>query len=268
MDVRALIRSVVPAAVLRRRKVLLRALADRRSGTEFASRRTRESDARYEWARYFLPFIDYPGQERFARAKRKNQALLASYLDGVVVEPGEVFSVWKLAPEPTVGRGYELAAVVRRGVLGSEAGGSICLLSTVLYNVALSAGMEIVERHCHSLDYYNGRPYFELGRDAAIEYAYLDLRFRNTHAAPLVLHVEVNDERVEAWLSCARPREFTVSFEISEPEQLTPLPGDLGRYRVHTTRIVADLQGTRRDDLGWSTHRVPGNGRVPLPDNA
>jgi vancomycin resistance protein VanW len=180
-----------------------------------------------------------------------------------------VFSVWKLAPEPTARRGYELAAVVRGGVLGSEAGGSICLLSTVLYNVALLAALEILERHCHSLDYYNGRPYFELGRDAAIEYAYLDLRFRNPHDVPLVLHVDVSEERVEAWLAGPRPRDFAVNLEISEPEQLAPLPGDHGRYRVHTTRVVAGPSGAPREDLGWSTHRVPGDAprveSAPLP---
>ncbi len=256
MELRQFVRRVVPAPVLRRRKVVLRAVADWRGGHVFARRRMAVA-LDHEWSRYSLPFIDYPGQERFARAKRANQARLASFLDGVVIRPGEVFSVWKLAPEPTARGGYELAAVVRAGALGSEPGGSICLLSTVLYNVALLAGLEIVERHCHSLDYYRGRPYFELGRDAAIEWPYLDLRFRNQHAGPLSLRVDVNDERVEASLFGASVREFEVSFVISPPEQLAPLAGDGGRYRVHTTRVVARPGEIQRQDLGWSTHRVP-----------
>ena len=257
MGLRPLARKVVPAGLLRRRKRALRAFSDWRAGTRFASRQPPDGVLAHEWARYSLPFIDYPGQELFSEAKRANQRVLASFLDGVVIRPGEVFSVWRLAAEPTARRGYARAAVVRGGVLGSEPGGSICLLSTVLYNVALLAGLEIVERHCHSLDYYAGRPYFELGRDAAIEYPYLDLRVRNPHAVGLVLNVAVTGERVEAVLHGSSAREFCVSIEIAPPEELAPLPGDGGRYRVHTTRIFASPAAMTREDLGWSTHRVP-----------
>ena len=262
MNVRLLIRRVVPAPILLRRKMVVRRIADARGGVRFAARRN-AGPFEHEWARYSLPFIDYPGQERFAQAKRANQAVLASYLDGVVIEPGEVFSVWRLAPRPTERLGYETAAVVRAGVLGSETGGSICLLSTVLYNLALLGALDIVERHCHSLDYYNGRPYFELGRDAAIEFGYLDLRFRNPHAVPLVVHVDVTGECVKGRLVGPCPRDFEASFEIGAPEQLAPLAGDAGRYRVHTTRVVTSARGVERHDLGWSTHRVPAEAATP-----
>src|SRR5690348_16220248 len=85
--------------------------------------------------RYERPFIDYPGQEQLGAAKRQNQRLLAGELDGLVIRPGEVFSVWRTAKRPTAQRGYARAAALKDGVLTTDVGGAICLLSTVLYNV-------------------------------------------------------------------------------------------------------------------------------------
>ncbi len=58
--------------------------------------------------------------------------------------------------------------------------------------------MKIVERHCHSVDSYGDARYFELGRDAAVEYAYLDLRFRNDFPQPLLIRSRVEAESVVA----------------------------------------------------------------------
>jgi vancomycin resistance protein VanW len=223
----------------------------------FASRRSTPKAYPFEWSRYELPFIDYPGQEQLAVAKRANQSRLASFLDGVVIEPGEVFSVWNLAPAPNERHGYARAAALRDGVLTTEVGGAICLLSTVLYNAALLSGMEIVERHCHSVDSYGERRYFEIGRDAAIEYGYLDLRFLNPFQDTLQLRVEVTQAQVRAGIYGAVECPVRVSFDITEPESLLPRPGDRDRYRVRTVRTVHIDEGDFTDDLGWSVYRVP-----------
>jgi hypothetical protein len=62
---------------------------------------------------------------------------------------------------------------------------------------------------------------------------------------------------VEASLFGASVREFEVSFDIGAPERLAPLPGDAGRYCIQTTRVIARAGEVERQDLGWSTHRVP-----------
>ena len=257
MDTRALARRYVPRRLLLGRKLTLQRLADLRAGVRFAGKDRRSAGYEFEWSRYERPFIDYPGQEHLGRAKRLNQALLASYLDGVVVRPDEVFSVWKLAPSPSSRNGFSSAAALREGKLTSEPGGAICLLSTVLYNAGLLAAFDVVERHCHSVDSYGDGRYFELGRDAAIEYGYLDLRLRNPHAYPLAIHLDVSESRVVAWTTAPVPMAFGVEFRIGEVEELPALPGDRRRFRVHTTRIVRTPVSTREDDLGWSTYREP-----------
>ena len=129
--------------------------------------------------------------------------------------------------------------------------------------------MEIRERHCHSVDSYGVSRYFELGRDAAIEYGYLDLRFLNNHQNAFLLRIDITEDYVRAALFGVRPMEFDVSFEISTADTLVPLPGDAGRYRVRTTRIVGSSSGKRMDDLGWSIYRrPPAAASQPIAPNA
>src|SRR5690349_6667568 len=103
---RAFLRPYLPYEVRLRLRLTRRAIADRRAVRRFASARTDRDRFRCALASYSLPFIDYPGQAQLAAAKRANQALLAASLDGVVVYPGEVFSLWRLAGRPTRAKGY------------------------------------------------------------------------------------------------------------------------------------------------------------------
>ena len=165
-------------------------------------------------------------------------------------------------------------------------GGSTCLLSTVVYNAVLLGGMEVAERHAHSVDTYGDARYFELGRDATIEYGYRDLRFRNPFSYPVVLNVDVSDERVRVTVGADSPRDFTVELAVSEPVRESPAtryvfdfhlppgrevvvePGYEG-LRTRTARTITWTDGTRHgDDLGESHHhsapRVIARGRQRL----
>lgn len=67
-------------------------------------------------------------------------------------------------------------------------GGGLCQLSNALYDVALQAGCEIVERHAHSRRVPGSRA--EQGRDATVAWNYVDLRFKS--ALPLLLRVRLD----------------------------------------------------------------------------
>lgn len=207
----------------------------------------------YVLGSYRLPFVDYPGQDAAAAAKRENQRLLAAAVDGVVIRPAETWSLWRLAGRPASERGYAPAAAVRDGVLTLEVGGATCLLSTVVYNAALLAGLEIRERSQHSLDTYGDRRYFELGRDAAIEYGYLDLRFSNPHAIPVCVRVTADDTGVAAAVHAAGPRWFSTEIEVAP---VAPPPGEREQIVVHTMRRVVQGPNESVEDLGLSCYVV------------
>jgi vancomycin resistance protein VanW len=245
-------------------RVLQRRVEDRRRGVRFASRRGSRLAFPHAVSRYERRLIDYPGQEAVSRAKRLNQSILACYLSGIVIEPGETFSIWRLAPRPTARGGYGEAAALRGNELLMEVGGAICLLSTVLYNVALLGGMRIIERHCHSLDSYGDARYFELGRDAAIEYGYRDLRFRNPHEFPLLLCIEQRDDAIEAGLYAAEPAAFEAQIFVSEPD-LRELEGGEMAMRMRAFRSLHFANGeTASDRLPDTLHRLPRPVDTPL----
>lgn len=236
MRLRRLLRRFLPYWLRLRICLIRRSWRDQRRHTRFAVERAGLADFPVVVCRYERPFVDYPGQEAFVLAKRRNQSLLAGYLDGVVIRPGQTFSIWRLAPRPTTQRGYLPAAALKAGELTSETGGAICLLSTVLYNVALLGALEIVERHCHSVDTYADRRYFELARDAAIEYGYRDLRFRNPHDFPVLLDIAVTPDAVTACLRSPGPVAFSVTIDVDAPRRIP------ASWHISTSRGIESRQ--------------------------
>ena len=200
--------------------------------------------------------IIYPGQEHLAEGKRHNQRLMAHALDGVRVEPGEVLSLWRCAERPSARRGYLPGAAIVAGELTSEDGGATCQLSTVLYNAGLLAGLDVVERHAHSVDVYGEARYFEPGRDATIEYGVLDVRFRNRYPFPVLLEFTADDDRVAASFRAPVADLPAVGITVEQP------PAEDSTWSARTLRTI-NPRGTppdgepRREDLGWSVYRVP-----------
>lgn len=82
-------------------------------------------------------------------------------------------------------------------------------MSSTLYNVALLAGLPIVERSKHSLTV----SYVPLGRDATVYWGQHDLRFRNDTGMPLYLRAVPGGGRltIEAWGSAPLDRKVKVT---------------------------------------------------------
>ncbi|MYD65969.1 MAG: hypothetical protein F4X26_08360 [Chloroflexi bacterium] len=229
-----------------------RHLRDRRRAVPFATRRGDASDFPHAFEGYALPMTIYPGQEHLAEGKRHNQRLMAAALDGVLVEPGEVLSLWRCAGRPSARRGYLPGAAIVAGELTAEDGGATCLLSTVLYNAGLLAGLDVVERHAHSVDQYGEARYFEPGRDATIEYGVLDLRFGNPYPFAVLLELTSDDERVAATFHAPVAELPAVEVAVELP------PAGAEAWSARTLRTVTPSGGEpRREDLGWSVYRVP-----------
>lgn len=269
--VRRLLRRYVPFELRLLVRRARRRLADRRDGTLRFARDKLHGGARqpFPWAQYQRPFIDYPGQEHLAEAKRSNQRIMARSLDGAVVAQGETFSFWEYAGRPTAKRGYQHGAALKEGKLTTDIGGGTCLLATVVYNLGLLSGLQVTERWVHSIDNMGEDRYFELGRDAAVEYGYRDLRLCNPFDLPLAFHFEVTGDYVRGTVTGATRRPFAVEILVSEP-QVTPFDTieappawrdreqeGIAGVRTKTTRILRFHDGRcERHDLGDSVHQV------------
>ncbi len=112
--------------------------------------------------------------------KIQNLRLAAKRLNGIEVEANKVFSFWKHLLNPNIGRGYVVGREIREGCIVPTIAGGICQLSNALYDAALKANFEIVERHRHTKVIKGSLA--EKDRDATVKWNYVDLRFRSKHS--------------------------------------------------------------------------------------
>lgn len=120
----------------------------------------------------------------------------AEDLNHTVLAPGEVFSFNGVIGKRTADKGYEKAPILVNGEKSTGTGGGICQVSSTLYNAALEADMEIIERHRHSKKV----SYVPEGKDATVVYNSKDFRFRNTRDYPVEILISVSDDEVEVTL--------------------------------------------------------------------
>ena len=103
-----------------------------------------------------------------------------THIDGIEVPAGRPFSFWRQIGRTTKRRGFVKGRELREGCLIASVGGGLCQLSNALYEAAVTAGFDIVERHEHSRIVPGSRA--SVGRDAAVFWNYVDLRFRSVRA--------------------------------------------------------------------------------------
>ncbi|MCL6589581.1 MAG: VanW family protein [Firmicutes bacterium] len=115
-----------------------------------------------------------------------NVGLAAKMLAGTVVQPGEIFSMNRVLGPRTREKGYREGPAYSGGQVIRVIGGGICKISTTLYNVAILANLEIIERRAHGMLV----PYVPPGQDATVSYGTVDFKFRNTTGGPVLIWAE------------------------------------------------------------------------------
>ncbi len=104
-----------------------------------------------------------------------NVQLMANYVDGTIVEPGDTFSFNDRVGPRTVERGFREGQMIIGSLLLPSIGGGVCQTATTLFNNAFELGLPIVERHNHSF-YISHYP---MGRDATVSWGGPDFAFKN-----------------------------------------------------------------------------------------
>jgi vancomycin resistance protein YoaR len=124
-----------------------------------------------------------------SKAQKTNLMIASRYLDGQVLKPGELFSFNRVVGPRTIARGYQQAPSYLGVDSPPTTGGGICLLSSGLYQLALSTGLAIQQRVPHLRTIHSVPP----GLDATVWYGAADLRFTNTLPFPIRIRSQVQD---------------------------------------------------------------------------
>jgi len=162
--------------------------------------------------------------------KAVNLAIAAREIDGVLIRPGETFSLWALVGSVTAKKGYLEGPFFKKDRLVTDIGGGMCQLAGVLHWLALHSPLEVAERHHHNgYDLYpepDGLvPY---GCSSSINYNHLDYRLRN--GTDNTFQVRIWTDETHVFGELRTEKELPLRWEIEEIKSRFIRQGD-GLYR-------------------------------------
>lgn len=122
------------------------------------------------------------------KGRTTNVKLAAQKINGVILNPGEVFSFNNTVGKRTAEAGFENATIYTSNGMEDGLGGGICQVSSTLYNATLYADLETVERRNHKYKV----TYVKLGTDATVAWGSIDFRFKNSRNYPVKIEATVS----------------------------------------------------------------------------
>jgi len=214
---------------------------DRLSGQRFASRQSPDN-LPYIWKGHTsvvlrkLEGVDMALQE----GKAKNLALAGAKIDGIVIQPGETFSFWRLVGDPTSRKkGYQPGLVIKGSQLHAGTGGGLCQLANLVHYLVLHSPLQVAELHHHSDALFPdaGRR-VPFGTGTSICYKAVDYRFKNTTSGPVQLRVWQADGMLYGELRGAVPLEQ--SYRLTEERHAYKREDGVFYRNSQIYRIVMD----------------------------
>ena len=136
------------------------------------------------------------GQSNFAgspKNRRHNIAVGAKTLNGILIKPGETFSLTKTLGAIDASSGYLQELVIKGNKTIPEYGGGLCQIGTTMFRAALGTGLPITERRNHS---YRVGYYEPAGTDATIYDPSPDLKFINDTGNHILIQSRIEKDNL------------------------------------------------------------------------
>jgi len=151
-----------------------------------------------------LTQVIIPGQ--LFENKLSNLQRGGELIEDSLIKSHSQWSFWGQIGKPSAGNGFVEGRNIVAGQLVRQVGGGLCQLSSLVHHLALLGGLEIVERHPHSLDIYRADQRFTpLGADATVVWGYKDLRLRNSHPFAISMSCFLDGRRLVGQLRSETP---------------------------------------------------------------
>ncbi len=164
---------------------------------------------------YFQEVLGYCETRHNNNANRNhNLQLQCDALNGLVLQPGELFSMNDTLGERTKERGYLPAPAYSGNRLVDSPGGGVCQGTTTLYNCVLLADLEVVQRLCHGARV----GYVPLGLDAAVNWLTTDFQFRNNWNLPIQIRAWLEDGYMKMQILGTDEKDYYIKMETGTGE--------------------------------------------------
>lgn len=141
--------------------------------------------------------------------RKKNLKLACAAVDGIILNPGDVFDYNEALGQRTTAKGYREANAYVNGETVKTVGGGICQVSSTIYYCALMADLEIVTRRNHSYP----SSYIPLGMDATVSWGGPEFRFKNNTNYPIKIVASASGGDTTISIMSYDDRDYYVKME-------------------------------------------------------
>lgn len=157
---------------------------------------------------------------------------MADLIRGVVLYPGESFSINKFVGKRTRAKGFVAGGAISQGRFVQDVGGGVSQFATTMFNASFFAGLDFDKYQSHSI-YISRYPY---GREATLGYPNPDLAVTNNTDYPVLVWTSYsgNSITVSMW--------STKHVDVQQTGQSTSYSS---RCRVVTTYRTRKFPGGR-----------------------
>lgn len=144
-----------------------------------------------------------------------NLKIACKQLNFITIQPGEIFSYWKLIGKPSKYKGYVQGMILKNGSFEAGVGGGLCQLSNLIFWMTIHTPLTVIERHRHGYDVFpDSNRTQPFGSGATCFYPHGDLMIQNNTNDTYQLILTVSDEFLEGeWRVSAPP---VYSYQIVE----------------------------------------------------
>ncbi|MBI5953714.1 MAG: VanW family protein [Chloroflexi bacterium] len=162
----------------------------------------------------------------------QNIVAASEQFHGVLVAPGETFSMGNTLGDVSLENGFAEALIIYGGRTIKGVGGGVCQVSTTLFRTVFFAGFPIVERvpHAYRVSYYektiSGSVDPNLaGLDATVYFPLVDFKFANDTPYWMLMETYVDvGARTLTWKIYSTPDGRSVTWETTGPSNVVPAP--------------------------------------------
>jgi vancomycin resistance protein YoaR len=161
----------------------------------------------------------------------QNIKTAAANFHGLLVPPGETFSMASVMGNVSLDTGYAEAWIIFGGRTIKGVGGGVCQVSTTLFRAAFFAGFPIIERHPHAyrVGYYEqtstGHDENLAGLDATVFVPLVDFKFINDTPYWLLMETYFNpNSRRLTWKFYSTKDGRSIEWETTGPQNIVEPP--------------------------------------------
>ena len=160
----------------------------------------------------------------------QNITAAASQFHGILVAPGETFSMGEHMGDVSLDNGFAEALIIYGGRTIKGVGGGVCQVSTTLFRTVFNAGFPVVERtpHAYRVSYYEetasgGVDPRLAGLDATVYFPLVDFKFTNDSPYWILMETYIGSGSL-TWKFYSTSDGRSVTWDTSGVTNVVPAP--------------------------------------------